>query len=48
MLEEFGRFVPTTWNLGKQCVEPDRVSDEGLLRIFSILEILGEDDSAKL
>ena len=39
MLVEFSRFVPTTWNLGKQCVEPTRVSDEGLQRIFSILEM---------
>ena len=41
MLEEFRRFMPTTWNLGKQCVEPARVFDEGLQRIFGILEIPG-------
>ena len=39
MLEEFSKFVPTIWNLGKQCVEPARVSDEGLQWIFGILEM---------
>ena len=39
MLEEFGWTVPTTWNLGKQCVEPTKVSDEGLQRIFGILRM---------
>ena len=24
LLQEFGRAVPTAWNLSKQCVEPDR------------------------
>ena len=28
VLEEFRRFVPTTWNLGKQCVETARVFDD--------------------
>ena len=39
MLEEFDRSVPTTWNLDKQCVEPARVSDEALQRVFNILEM---------
>ena len=30
VLQEFGRFVPTIWNLNKQCVEPVRVSDDAL------------------
>ena len=30
VLQEFGRFVPTTWNLNKQCVEPVRVSNDAL------------------
>ena len=29
--------MPTTWNLGKQCVESAKVSDEGLIRIYEIL-----------
>ena len=40
MLEEFYRSMPITWNLGKQCVEPARVSDEVLERVFSIIEML--------
>ena len=39
VLEEFKSFVSTTWNLGKQCVEPARVSDEGLQCLFRILEM---------
>ena len=39
MLEEFGRFVLTTWNLGKQSIEPAKVSDEGLQQIFGLLEM---------
>ena len=37
MLEELGKAVPTTWNLGKQCVESTKVSDEGLQHIYGIL-----------
>ena len=36
-LEEFGKAVPTTWNLGKQCVDPVRVSDEALKHIYGVL-----------
>ena len=36
-LEEYGRSVPTTWNLGRQCVDPTTVSDEGHARIQGIL-----------
>ena len=32
-LEEFGRAVPTTWNLEKQCVELAKVPDEGFALI---------------
>ena len=39
MLQEFGRSVPTTWNLNKQCVEPIRVSDDALQWVFNILEM---------
>ena len=28
-LAEFGRAVPTMWNLGRQCAEPTTVPDEG-------------------
>ena len=34
--------MPTTWNLGKQPVKLARVFDEGLQRIFSLLEMPGE------
>ena len=37
VLKEFRRVMPTTWNLGKQCVEPAKVSDEGLQCIYGIL-----------
>ena len=36
-LAEFGRAVPTTWNLGRQCVDPATVFDEGYERIQGIL-----------
>ena len=39
VLQEFGRAVPTAWNLSKQCVEPDRVSDDALQQVFNILEM---------
>ena len=39
MLQEFGRSMLTTWNLGKQCVEPVRVSDDAFQRVLGILEM---------
>ena len=41
MLQEFGRFVLTTWNLNKQCVKSVRVSDDTLQWVLSILEMSG-------
>ena len=36
-LAEFGRAVPTTWNLGKQCAKPATMPDEGYACIQGIL-----------
>ena len=36
-LAEYGRAVPTTWNLEKQCADQAAISDEGTARIQSIL-----------
>ena len=38
-LAEFGKAVPTTWNLGRQCVDPAIVPDEGYARIQGILAL---------
>ena len=39
VLREFGRSVPTTWNLNKQYVEVFAVSDEALQWVLSIPEM---------
>ena len=39
VLKEFGRFVPTTWNLNKQCVKAFAVTDDALQRVLSVLEM---------
>ena len=36
-LMEFGRVVPTTWNLGRQCADPAIVPNEGYAHIQGIL-----------
>ena len=36
-LAEFGRVVPTTWNLGRQCADPAIVLEKGYWRIQGIL-----------
>ena len=36
-MAEFGRVVPTKWNLGRQCADLAKVSDEGYAPIQGIL-----------